>query len=78
MNEYRDINKPPLGVLVKDAVMDPRFFVANEDGGESIMLLMFSETHGWITYAIPRKHAQRMRELIGERLAERQSPPALQ
>lgn len=76
--EYRDITKPPLGVLVQDAVIDPRFFVANEEGGESIMLLMFSEKHGWITYAIPRPHAQRMRELIGERMDERQTPPALQ
>lgn len=54
--QYPDIDKPPLDVEVQ-AVIDPRYYVGREKGGERTMLLLFSEAHGWLTYALPEASA---------------------
>jgi hypothetical protein len=69
MDEYRDIEKPPLGVPV-NAVIDPRFCVACEQGTDSVALMLFSEAHGWLTYIIPKQHARTMAGMLDQRVAE--------
>ncbi|MGE8690938.1 MAG: hypothetical protein ACN6PJ_27595 [Achromobacter sp.] len=56
-------------------VVNPRWFVAADMGGQGVILQIRDQGRGWLAYLIPAEWSQKMAELIATNTPTDQPPP---